>query len=512
MATNPLTHADTSRSDEQLAEEARAYREDHKDTQFICWLLTLLRSLNLPWWTPTLLREAFPSLVRMMALAQRPDIRQTITTVLVGLPRNTARILNPTMQAQLLDQVVDNNDVPVDKWEAEFTPEDLAAYMDKVALWHLFRGRLPLTENTPVHQDIACSVMEALLLPRKSSTGKSLGQILTEHDVVCAIERRVWQTYIPIETRMAIDEALLTLEREKKTTPFHAKDILGIATPRITADTIPLKEFFDGILDAAEKAMGLEKKPEPVPEVADATAATTDPGPEVDDKKPTTAPAAPSTPPTLPDIPSPPASPTLVSGKDGTEDAEAKHDVQDVDMDAVEISVDDDPPKPKGSKPKAEPPALPKITPYISNEMFEKAGGTSASSDKHAPKDSQASSSLNSNIFEIEGALDIELPVDIDLPNLVLADIKLLIVDKKLIDDENRFRDAIIGILPHLSPKHPKDGDWKQLDFPKLRQAFFDALDEHEKGKPIRISLVSDLVKKGPPPRNKFLPPRSPGK
>ncbi|MBU1348691.1 hypothetical protein KJ781_01325 [Patescibacteria group bacterium] len=522
MATNPLTHADpTKSSDEQLAEESRAYREDHKDTQFICWLLMILRSLKLPWWTPAQMREAFPSSMRMTAFAARPDIRQQITTILVGLPMNTARRMTPDLQATLLDQVVDNKDVPVENWENEFTPEELSVYMDITSFWHRFRTEMPWSKNIDAHQQLVCDVIEEFLKPRKSSTGKDLGVILTHHDVLSAIDRKVWQTHIPIEIRVEIDAALLAQEASKKSAPFHAKDILGIATPKIIADNIPLKDLI-GIFDAAEKVMGFEKKkPETSAVEPDDKAVTVAPPPKeqpgaASDAEPISIqPESVPKPPPLPDIPTQDASPDTSEDADpaaasSEETLASTSDVDDADDCSVEIHIEDFGHKSSDSKTEEKkPPALPKVAAYISDDAFEKAGGASAGSDKNTPKDNQASASLNSNVFEIEDALGITLPVDLDLSNLVLADIKTLLVDMELIDDEERFREAIMGILPHLAPsKFPKDGDWKRHDFLKLRSSFFNALDEMDKGKPIRLSLISDLAKKGPPSRSKFLPSR----
>jgi hypothetical protein len=101
-------------------------------------------------------------------------------------------------------------------------------------------------------------------------------------------------------------------------------------------------------------------------------------------------------------------------------------------------------------------------------------------------------------------------------PPEVTEDLNALILEKKLVEDEKRFRTAIVAILPYMDPAgFPANGDWKSKDIVTLRTAFLKMLGKSEKGKPISDALwsaIGKLVKKDPPRNPHRQPPPLGGK
>ncbi len=284
MSTPPLVHADPNKPDDRLAAEASAHLSRHAPLQLVAELLTRLREMHFPWWTAEQLRTAYPASVRLAWLAQRPDLRQRITTGLTGLAARAARNKEPEFQASLIDSVIDEGDIPVDTFEAAFEPIDIAVYGPAAELWHLFRQRMPWDDDSTAHKDLVGWLVGALLADKSSLDATPRTPILGALSVRTAIDGRVWHTRIPLNVRVAIDEARFTHQRERPGEPFGVERDLGIATPALIAASVPLKDLFP-VLDVAAIALGFEEaaprsfgrehasKPEP------ASAASSDDGP-----------------------------------------------------------------------------------------------------------------------------------------------------------------------------------------------------------------------------------------
>lgn len=255
----PLHHHDAENlADDDLRREARGHLARNAHLQVIAELITKLRSLGLSWWTPTFAREAWPARARMRWYAQRPDLRQQITSALTGLPTNTARRKSPEFQADLIEAAIDDGDVTVERFEAAFDPSDLASYGPAFEYWAQFRDRMPWEDDSPVHQKLVAWLMKALLSDRSGFDGNMARKpILTAWDVRTAIDARVWATRIPVEVRVAIDEARLRHERNRPREPFQARHELSIAVPEIITANVPLADLTQ-IIAAAERAMGYE--------------------------------------------------------------------------------------------------------------------------------------------------------------------------------------------------------------------------------------------------------------
>lgn len=302
-AAMPLVHREGTRSDEGLAREAADFLAKHPPVQLVAELLAHLRELRLPWWTPAKLRARFPAKLRMEALAQRPDIRQRITTELTGLVPKAARKKDPGYQAQLVDSAVDEGDTDVASFEAAFDTKDLATYGPVAELWHFFRTSMPWDDGRSEHQELFAWLLRALL-GTKSTIDPAVTRkpILAAWHVRSAIDRKVWHTRVPLEVRVAIDDARLSREKERPNAVFGAADDLDLATPEVIASNVPLRELL-GVLDVAEQLMGFDKpRPEARPSVPPAALAGASTETKVAVGKSVAPPAGPATSPSLPAV------------------------------------------------------------------------------------------------------------------------------------------------------------------------------------------------------------------
>ena len=260
----PLTHRGADQSDDRLAAEASAHLAKLPALQLMAELLTRLREMQLPWWTPDHLRKAYGATDRMAWLADRPDVRQRITSELTGLAPKAARKKAPEFQAALIDSVIDDGDISSAQFEAAFDPVDLAVYGPVSDLWRLFRRRMPWEDDATAHQDLIGWLIGALLADKSALDGAPRTPILTPWNVRTAIDGRVWHARIPLDVRVAIDEARLRRERERPGDPFHAAHDLAHAPPALIAASIPLKDLVP-VLDVAGRAMGFEAEPAEAP-------------------------------------------------------------------------------------------------------------------------------------------------------------------------------------------------------------------------------------------------------
>lgn len=253
----PLTHRGTDKSDERLASEAVGHLARVPALQLIAELLTRLREMQMPWWTPEHLRKAYGAGDRMSWLAERPDVRQRITSELTGLAPKAARKKAPDFQAALIDSVIDDGDISPAEFEAAFDPVDLAVYGPAADLWRLFRRRMPWEDDATAHQDLIGWLIGALLADKSALDGSPRTPILTPWHVRTAIDGRVWHSRIPLDVRVEIDEARLRRERERPGEAFHAAHDLAHAPPALIAASIPLKDLIP-VLDVAGRTMGFE--------------------------------------------------------------------------------------------------------------------------------------------------------------------------------------------------------------------------------------------------------------
>jgi hypothetical protein len=295
-------HQDAEKkTDEALRQEARAHLADSPALQLVAELHRKLRSLDLGWWTPDTLRARWSATDRMRWLRSRADLRQEITTKLSGLAPRAARKKTPEFQGALVDSAIDEGDVTVRAFEDAFDPADLAVYGPADDLWQAFVDRMPWGEDTPVHQDLCAWLFDALLADRSPIDGLPRKPILTAWDARTAIDGRVWHSRMPLEIRVAIDDARFDKERHRPAEPFHAESDLSIAVAATIATSIPLKDLLP-VFTAAQKRMGLGRAPR------DATKPSVSPEPPTQPLPVTPARAASMKATTPPPAPPPPAS------------------------------------------------------------------------------------------------------------------------------------------------------------------------------------------------------------
>lgn len=264
-----LNHGDAPKSDEKLEAEASAHLAANAPLQLMTELLTRLRDMKFPWWTPEHLRVAYPAKDRLKWLAGRPDLRQRITTELTGLAQKAARNKTPDFQAELIDSVIDDGDIDADTFERAFEPADLVVYGDAADQWKLFRRRMPWDDDRTTHQDLIGWLLGALLADKSTLDGKPRTPILSALAMRTGIDGRVWHSKIPIDVRVEIDNARFAALRDRPGEPFTAAQDLAIATPALLAASIPLKEF-SNVLDLAGAALGFEpEKGAPSPSPSD---------------------------------------------------------------------------------------------------------------------------------------------------------------------------------------------------------------------------------------------------
>jgi hypothetical protein len=257
----PLVHADSEKTDDALlAEEAAAHLGKSAGLQLVAELLHKLRQSSLSWWTPQFTRETWGPGTRMTWLVGRRDLRQKLTTSLTGLAPKSARNKAPEFQANLIDSAIEDGDVSVQQFDEAFSPQDLVTYGPVVELWQKFRERMPWGQDTPEHQELMAWLLDALMAPSSTLEGCTRKSILTAHGVRTSIPGKLWHTHIPIDIRIAIDEARFQREKAKPDEPFHVIDDLSVATPAIIVANIPLRELAR-LLDHAERSMGFPVTP-----------------------------------------------------------------------------------------------------------------------------------------------------------------------------------------------------------------------------------------------------------
>ncbi|HZM43783.1 MAG TPA: hypothetical protein VFC14_03055 [Burkholderiales bacterium] len=275
-----LRHPETpGPEDTALAQESRSHVAGNAALQLIAELVSKLRGSRFSWWTPDLLRGTWDATERMGWFAQRPDIRQRITCSLTGLKPKAARNKQPDFQAALIDSVIDAGDVTVDQFENEFDAIELAAYAPVADIWTGFRERMPWDQDVPPNQELVAWLIDRLLASSSTIEGMTRKPLLTPHEIRTTIPGKIWHSRIPLEVRVAIDEARFQREREKPGEPYHAIHDLELATPAIIAANIPLRDLLC-VFEVAEKAMGLppsRSATAPAARVAKSPAAATPP-------------------------------------------------------------------------------------------------------------------------------------------------------------------------------------------------------------------------------------------
>ncbi len=255
-APTPFQHPDAIHADDETLErDARAHLAKSPHLQVMAELMAKLRASSFAWWSVTFTRNQWRALPRMQWLAERPDLRQKITSSLTGLPPKAARSKTPEFQAGLIDAVLDHGDVRGIHFEEAFSVQELVTYGPAAEMWNQFRQRMPWGEDTEGNQKLIGWLLRVLLSERSSLDPEMLRKpVLTAWDVRTAIEPRVWQERIPLDLRAMIDEARLRREKVRPREPYCARHELEIATPELLAQYIPLADLLP-VIEVAEQAL-----------------------------------------------------------------------------------------------------------------------------------------------------------------------------------------------------------------------------------------------------------------
>jgi len=252
---NLLVH-DPSDSDEIRQQEARDWAQKRPSVQLVAEVVARLRGWAPEWWSPAVVRELWPPLTRMRWFADRPDIRQRITTLLTGLPRNAARAKTCEFQAELLESVMACGDVDAATFDAAFDPIEMALYADPAEIWEAFRERMPWSDDSPSQQRFVGGLLRSLLADRCSLDATLTRRpILGACEVRGAIDSSVWQSRVPLELRAAMDDARIAWERSRGREPYQARHDLQIVTPETIPTYVPILDLL-GVFQLAGEVMG----------------------------------------------------------------------------------------------------------------------------------------------------------------------------------------------------------------------------------------------------------------
>lgn len=262
MTMKRFAHNDPTADEMVLAREADDFLTMQPKLQFVVELLTILRELKLPWWTPTKRRQAYPVGVRMQDLKERNAVGARIIHELAGTrPKAAEKLARQPVDAAKHLELVLEDDVSDEEFENAFQPVELVLYGDAARFYADFRGAMPWEECSEAHKKLVAQLIDAFLKPRDelgNPKTKELQPILTPNQVLSAIQRQVWQKRIKPDVLEAVDALLLEKERENPGGPFpYGKYVMGIATSEVITRDIDLSDLI-GIFEAAEKAMGFE--------------------------------------------------------------------------------------------------------------------------------------------------------------------------------------------------------------------------------------------------------------
>ncbi len=259
MTLQPLRHPDFQKLDDAAFDlAAKQYASRTGAIQFLTELIERLRTFS--WWNPNELRQIWGAAERMAWFRERPDIRQRVTTALTGLAPRAARNKTPEFQASLIDSVIEDGDVPVIAFEEAFYPIEIALYGPAPLIWKQFRDRMPWRDESPANRALVEWILDEFLASKSRVYDWKRKSILSAHAFRVAVPGRIWHQHVPIDLRIAVDDARLERERTKPTEPFHATHELQIVTPQVLAAHLPLRELVR-VFDAAEREMGLSLAP-----------------------------------------------------------------------------------------------------------------------------------------------------------------------------------------------------------------------------------------------------------
>jgi len=255
----PLVHKNASVTDDELKADAEAYWDASRVLQFLTGFLFHYREEERPWLPLEELHQAFPTLERFKAFAQRPDLRGTITARLTRLDEIVARELDLEKQVELIELAIKLKRVSLHEFDVAFRAKDLVTYMGAEVFWRYFMNvswPKMVDANSPSEKQFVARMLKGLLTDNRINEDDPLGPIISHLDVRASIDGTTWQRRIPEDARVAVDAARLQQEREDPSKPFTAEKELEIVTLAVIVENLKLSDF-DPILRTASKNMGI---------------------------------------------------------------------------------------------------------------------------------------------------------------------------------------------------------------------------------------------------------------
>lgn len=230
----PLRHENhETKSDEELAAEAKTFFTGSVSLQFLAALWHKLREDKCAWWTTDGEFEAFPPQVILPLFADRIDLRQRATTELTGLIAKTARKKTPEFQADLIQSAIDEQDVTPERYLKAFSIEDILCYGGGRAFNVQFTDKMPWIAREPHTRKLVATILQ-WLLDR---------DILSHLQIRSAIEEKVWQEHMSLELRTKFSRA--RIEAEVRGELFgSARDEIEMITLDAIAMHIPLQSLY----------------------------------------------------------------------------------------------------------------------------------------------------------------------------------------------------------------------------------------------------------------------------
>ena len=260
MIIKTLVHTKDA-TDDVLAKEASAHFDQNPALQFQAEIFVEVR----PWLSSEVLHKIFPTLDIMTALADRPDLRQVLTTTLAGLKPKAARSKSPEKQAELIDDSLGCEDISLADVEQAIAPNVWAIYVFGNKFWEAFFNEVLadiVSANGEREKKFITHFIDRSLLDRRCD-GKDLKPILTHLDVAASLDPDTdskWQKLVPSEKLSAVNRARRAQERKNPRTAFTTKQEIGIISIKTIVDSFDLTDFVP-MIKAAGDAMGFGEEP-----------------------------------------------------------------------------------------------------------------------------------------------------------------------------------------------------------------------------------------------------------
>jgi hypothetical protein len=223
-------HADSARSDADLARDVRAHYDAYAGIRFLVDVLRAVHALPDPVRTASAFYEAFPPHATMDALEQRHDLRARVVYALTGGPMSLLRRMSPgdlAAQVELLEaedlppeeRVVraeqDREHTVAELYLKYLEPTDLCAYLPGRELW-AYEARDDWWQHPT-------SSTRRLMAAQLKSIRRH--KILTDTELIDLLGNEVLERDLPLKVRTEIRVASRKAARDRR--PFSDTDLFN---------------------------------------------------------------------------------------------------------------------------------------------------------------------------------------------------------------------------------------------------------------------------------------------